>query len=189
MKNEVTSIQTYSGILIDLENPAVEDILVTDIAHHLANICRFTGAVRQSYSVAQHCSLVNKLIDEKDTSLRLIGLLHDASEAYLGDVSSPLKALLPEYRVLEDKMQKAIIMRFDLNIPDFDSVKFYDRLALDIESKALLGPRHAVWNKYKVEFGEYDLDYSMLLVKPLSPEDAEKEYLEIFNKLWLDTRM
>jgi len=52
---------TYSGILIDLANPTIEDILVPDLAHHLANTCRFTGACRTGYSVAQHCILVAEL--------------------------------------------------------------------------------------------------------------------------------
>jgi hypothetical protein len=188
MKNLSTCIQTYSGIMIDLQNPDMADILVPDIAHQLSNICRFTGASRKFYSVAQHCSLVSKLIQE-DGPLKLTGLLHDASEAYLSDVVSPLKALLPDYHVLEKKMEQAVILRFGLNISDFDEVKFYDRLALDIESKALLGPRYP---NYWPEAGtilsskDYDLDWELLNVKPLSPEEAEKEYLDIFNKLWLD---
>jgi hypothetical protein len=188
LKNEKTSIQTYSGILLDLENPAVEDILLPDIAHQLSNICRFTGACRKFYSVAQHCSLVSKLIQE-DGPLKLVGLLHDASEAYLSDVVSPLKALLPDYHVLEDRMEKTIILRFGLNIPNFEEVKFYDRLALDIESKALMGPRYPnYWPKSSsiMEDKDYDLDWELLTVNPLSPEEAEKEYLDIFNKLWLN---
>jgi hypothetical protein len=186
VKNTKTCIQTYSGILLDLENPSVEDILIPDIAHQLANVCRFTGACRKYYSVAQHCCLVTKLIQE-DGPLKLIGLLHDASEAYLGDIVSPLKALLPDYHVLEDRMEQAIILRFGLNVPDFDGeVKFYDRLALDIESKALMGPRHPNYWPKDFVFGDYDLDWALLNVKPLTPEEAEKEYLDIFNKLWLD---
>lgn len=189
MENTSSSIQTYSGILIDLKNPNIEDILVPDIAHQLANTCRYTGACRKFYSVAQHCILASKLVEGSDHSsaeLKLQVLLHDATEAYLGDVSTPLKTLLPDYRAIEDKFQKVIIKRFGLQIPDFAHIKFYDRLALDIESKALMGPRHSVWDKYKVDFPiDYELDYSLLSIAPMTADEAETEYLKTFNELWL----
>jgi uncharacterized protein len=184
-------IQTYSGIWIDLEKPSPEDILVPDVAHHLSNICRFTGAVRRGYSVAQHCCLVSKLVQEDHVwslnELRLQGLLHDASEAYLGDVATPLKKLLPDYRILEDRMQQAVISRFDLKVKDFEHLKLYDRMALIIERQSLMGPKHPVWDKYKMEFPpDYDFDYMLERVVPQTPEQAEKEWLDMFNTLWLN---
>lgn len=182
-------IQMYSGVLVNLANPDPNTLLLPDIAHHLSCINRFTGASRKPYSVAQHSCLVSKLIPDNIGKLnKLRGLFHDSSEAFLGDVSSPLKKLLPEYRVIEDNFQKIIIKRFNLGPEDnFDDLKFFDLLAMEIESKALVTPRHKAWERYKPEFPqEYELDWELLSVKTLTPEEAEKEFLETFNKLWLE---
>jgi uncharacterized protein len=176
-------IQTYSGILVDIKTPNPNTILVCDIAKHLSQLCRYTGASRSFYSVAEHSVLVANLCPQ---DLKLIGLLHDSAEGFLGDCSTILKNLLPEYQKLEKTMNEAIIKRFDLGIPDFNCVKIYDRIALDIESKVLMGPRHPVWDNYKVESPEgYDFDYSLLEIKSLNPEEAERAYLDLFNSLWL----
>jgi hypothetical protein len=59
-------------------------------------------------------------------------------------------------------------------------------LALDIESKALMGPRHSVWGKFKVNLpADYDFDYSLLTIKPMTPPKAEAAFLNRFNTLWL----
>lgn len=81
-------IMTHTGKKFKPFNPRTEDIDIEDIAHALSNICRFNGHVNQFYSVAEHSVLVSVLCPEE---LKLKGLLHDAAEAYLGDVPSPLK--------------------------------------------------------------------------------------------------
>jgi uncharacterized protein len=102
-------ILTYSGARFDLQAPAVELITLRDIAHALARIGRFCGAGDHIATVAQHCVHVSLLCPP---AIARWALLHDASEAYLGDVSSPLKSLLPEYRRLEEIWQHAISTRF-----------------------------------------------------------------------------
>lgn len=80
-------IQTYRGRFTPLE-PRAEDVRIEDIAHQLALTNRFRGATRDPYSVAQHCVLVAEHLPKR---LKLAGLMHDAPEAYLGDVSAPVK--------------------------------------------------------------------------------------------------
>ena len=105
-------ITTYTGKRFDLEHPTPEMIDIEDIAHALSNICRWTGHTLYHYSVAQHSVNVSLMFDQRDDALW--GLLHDAPEAYLGDVSQPLKALLPYYRKLESNVMDVICEKFEL---------------------------------------------------------------------------
>ncbi len=128
-------ILMHSGKRVHLLAPSVEDIDLEDIAHHLAHIGRFTGAGDEIATVAQHCVHVSLLAPP---ALAAWGLLHDASEAYLGDVSSPLKALLPEYQRLEALWQDVIAQRF--GVPIQRGVKPYDIQSL-LTEKYHNGPR------------------------------------------------
>lgn len=107
-------IVTSSGQVFNYVSSTPRIYHIEDIAQGLSNICRFTGQCNQFYSVAEHSLLVSNLLPPK---LKLAGLLHDASEAYLGDVNSPLKSLLPEYKVLEQKIQREIAEQFGLPYP------------------------------------------------------------------------
>jgi 5'-deoxynucleotidase YfbR-like HD superfamily hydrolase len=127
-------MQTYSGRVVDLSRFSEEDIHIEDIAHALSQIVRFTGHITKPYTVAQHSVLVSRLCPEEHA---LWGLLHDASEAYLGDVSTPLKSLLPEYREIEGRVQREIAGRFGLPWPMPASVKDADRRALMQEKRGL----------------------------------------------------
>lgn len=109
-----------SGKVIDLANPTPGMGDIEDIAHALSNICRFGGHVPGHYSVAEHsllvCGIAGLLAQElriqpgaTRTGLLANALLHDASEAYLGDVISPLKSLLGGYKELEHRVQCCIL--------------------------------------------------------------------------------
>jgi hypothetical protein len=109
-----SSIQVASGTIIDPLHPNVDRILIEDIAHGLANQCRFAGHTRTHYSVAEHCVRLSEIVPRRDA---LWGLLHDATETYLIDLPSPLKrdpAFGDRYRKAEAKLLKAIAMRFGL---------------------------------------------------------------------------
>jgi hypothetical protein len=86
-------LRTASGRKFLLINPSPSDIVLQDIAHALGNLCRFTGHTQKMYTVAEHCVLVALILREQgyNTETQLLGLLHDAAEAYVGDLSSPLK--------------------------------------------------------------------------------------------------
>lgn len=112
--------------------PTPEQIVIEDIARALSLQCRFLGHLPTHYSVAQHAIFVSCACAPEDA---LWGLLHDASEAYLGDVPSPLKRL-PQwaaYRAVEAALQAAIYARFGLTGPEPPSVHEADRLLLTLE--------------------------------------------------------
>lgn len=125
---------------VNLVNPDPETIFIEDIACALAKQCRFTGHVPEFYSVAQHST--NCAQRFKDPELQLCALLHDASEAYLGDVSRPLKQLLPEYKKLEEKFEKAISKRFGLPYPFDPAIKKVDIQVFEKEDRWRKDPLH-----------------------------------------------
>lgn len=114
--------RTPSGRLLDLALPDPDVIDLEDVAHCLARTCRFNGAVDSYYSVASHSVYVARRLDEFCVR-RVVqaGLLHDAAEAYVGDMTSGLKRLFPEYRALERQWGYAVAMRFGLPTPDGSS--------------------------------------------------------------------
>jgi hypothetical protein len=134
-----TTMQTHTGKLIDLREFSEADVRLPDISHALSMLNRFTGHTTQPYSVAQHSVVVSKLVPQEDA---LWGLLHDASEAYLGDVARPLKAMLPEYVALEKRIQQVIARAFGLRWPAPPSVKAADNRALIWEKQFLLSVQH-----------------------------------------------
>lgn len=146
-----TWIQTWSGRRVNLEAPRAGDIEPDDIAHALANLCRFTGHAKRFYSVAEHSLAVAEHCRRaaighgfeprgvQDTAFA--GLLHDAHEAYLGDIATPLKnALGPELDRLARGFDFAIAERFALAYPWPDLVKTIDRRILADERAQALGP-------------------------------------------------
>lgn len=134
-----TMMQTFTGKAIDLVNFTEDDVRLPDIAHALSMINRFTGHTRFPYSVAQHSVMVSRIVEERHA---LWGLLHDASEAYLGDVSTPLKMMLPSYRELEDHVQRTIATKFGLRWPMPHEIKEADLRALMSEKRDLIPGGH-----------------------------------------------
>lgn len=90
----MTKILTNSGLWFDFVNPTVEQVCVHDIAHSLARTCRFGGHTFGHYSIAQHSMVVADLLVDQGPMTQLHGLLHDAHEAYIGDIVTPLKQSL-----------------------------------------------------------------------------------------------
>lgn len=134
-----TSIRVFpSGTLVDLANPNPDDISLGDIVHHLSHCNRFSGGTRIPYSVAEHSVLVCRILmlSRMPASVCWAGLMHDAAEAYLGDVSTPLKSMLPEYLALEQKWEEAIGKKFGFT-PGLHVVKEADTLARQLEANEL----------------------------------------------------
>ena len=104
-------IATRSGKKYEFESPSRDSICIEDIAHSLAHLCRYTGHTSEYYSVAEHSVLVSRLVSPENA---LAGLLHDAPEAYVGDMSFPLKKLCPEHRRIEAIAWRAIASKFSL---------------------------------------------------------------------------
>jgi hypothetical protein len=137
-------IHTFSGIAFDLLNPKPEMILVEDIAHSLAFMNRFNGAALFPYSVAQHSLYVASLLPRK---LKLHGLLHDAAEAYVGDMVSPLKKIMTEYKMVEERISRVVADVFDLSYPEPPAVKKADLAVLSAEREQVLLPSYGPWYK------------------------------------------
>ena len=103
-------IQTYTGKLIDPFNVEEGDISIEDIAHSLSMQCRFNGHSKRFYSIAEHSINVSLILRIMDLPFKtqLLGLLHDASEAYLSDILAPIKKYLPDYLSMEEKLSTDI---------------------------------------------------------------------------------
>lgn len=139
-----------SGRRLDLLDPSPLDVEIEDIAHGLARVARWNGQTRGShiFSVAQHSLLVEeiagRLQPSTDRRTRLVILLHDAAEYVIGDMISPFKAVLGgEYGVVEDRLLRAIHLRFGLpadRAPETTKLlKRADRCAAFLEATRLAG--------------------------------------------------
>jgi len=111
-------------------DPSVNDIDINDIAWALSRICRYGGHTCIHYSVATHCIAVSYLVPEE---YALWALLHDASEAYVGDMVRPLKHMMPEYMAVEEKVVSTIAEAFGLESPMPECVHTADRMITEAE--------------------------------------------------------
>jgi hypothetical protein len=125
-----------SGRMIDLLDPSPADIHLDDIATHLSKICRFAGALPVFYSVAQHSVLVSR---EVSSEYKLAALLHDAAEAYMGDIPRPVRHILGNaVAEIEDRLEKAIAHRFDICYPFPHAIRRADSRLLVSEKRDLI---------------------------------------------------
>lgn len=172
-------IQTFSGLRFDLLDPKPSMICLEDIAHALSLICRFTGHTRRHYSVAQHSVLVAVIAHDSvcgaktQADIFRQGLMHDAAEAYIGDISTPLKRLLPRAKEIEAGIWLAIAKRFRLPAELDPIIKAADIRALVTERRDLLGASLQPW----------DASIEAILPMPAeirrwSPKESRKMFLE-----------
>lgn len=156
-------IRVFSGLYLNLLHPEEDMITIEDIAHGLSRQCRFAGHTTEYYTVAQHSTIMCELVPSK---YALAALMHDASEAYLLDVPKPLKVLLPEYTILEDRLMRVISSKFNFEYPLHNVIHEADKELLKWEwSHLVLG------EPLKNEF------------KYLTMDDAKKEFLRYFNQI------
>ena len=168
------TIMLRSGEYFDLEDPDSSVFDIEDIAHALSNICRYTGHCTDFYSVAQHSVLVSYAVPSEDA---LAGLLHDAPEAFVGDVSKPLKILLPDYKEVERRVELAVFRRFGLPDELPATVKHADRVLLRTEQRDLMNADEHTW---LFTGGVYPLERRIV---PLPPREAKAEFLERYREL------
>lgn len=168
--------QTYLGKRFEFHRPTAQMVDIRDVAQALSLQCRFNGMCREFYSVAQHSVHVSSLLPPY---LRLVGLLHDASEAYLGDLITPVKAMVPQFKVLEMKVEQAVADRFhfDSDLLDDPRVKAADRVMLATEATQLLDHPPVGW-------GVNMADQAGFTLAPLGPAEARKLFLATFEGLY-----
>jgi hypothetical protein len=166
-KIEPGQIVTFSGRTINPLDPDPDDISIDDIAHALANACRFTGHTKVPYSVAQHSYLVHTKVPDED---KLWACLHDAPEAYLGDLAAPIKnsksPLAEAYLRAEEVLMEAVCEHFNLPLSMPESVKEADQLLLRSEIRDFMPAfMSAAYEGNKLGF----------TIKPWDAETAERE--------------
>lgn len=142
-----TCIQTFSGRIWDIADPKVEDVVVDDIVAPLLRIVRFNGHSMSAVSVAEHSLLVAALVGVR---AKPYALLHDAHEAYIGDIATPVARALasPTIGTLKHKHDTAIFEAFGLGEPGVairEEVEEADRIALSFERAAMMCHQDAKW--------------------------------------------
>jgi len=130
------AIRTFSGRLVDAFNPDPSQIVLEDIAHALSMQPRFAGHMPMFYSVAQHCIGCANLAKTQED--KRAALFHDASEAYLLDIPTPIKKRLPQYKEIEHKLMEVIAGKFGFQYPLSEVVKAVDQEMLFYEWERLI---------------------------------------------------
>lgn len=141
-KNEIKDswIRTYSGNKCFFFKPEKSNIDIVDIAHALSLVCRYNGAVRRFYSVAQHCCIIaQKLLDETgERHIAYQGLMHDSSEAFISDIPRPYKKHFEGYKEAEERFEKWLAEKFYYRYPYSMGVKDHDVICLVTEMRDML---------------------------------------------------
>lgn len=166
-------MQTFTGRKFYPMDPHPDDVHAEDIAHALSLLCRYNGHVDRFYSVAEHCVLLSFAVPAEDA---LWALLHDATEAYVGDMVRPLKRSQPAYVEAEDRVMRAIAARFGIDTQMPASVR-------DADTRILLTERAALMSATKHEWAMEDLEPLPVKVMGLSPTTAEAAYLARLGEL------
>lgn len=169
------TIRTFSGGIIDLLDPQPDTIRVRDIARGLALTCRWNGQIKTFFSVAQHSVLMARMFD--DPVLKAYALFHDASEAYIGDIVSPLKPFLTGYRDVEDRLLGAILATFGLQLPLPTEIKVADNRLLASEGIQLKAGGDAGINWISRWDVANSHDPYEIEIDPWSWQQAEAEFL------------
>lgn len=166
---------TQSGKIFDPLDPDIDSIDIYDIAHALSNITRWGGHAKYFYSVAEHSSRMSDYVSEKN---RAWALLHDASEAFLGDLVSPIKELkeFEIYRKYEKKIMNAVCRRFQLQLEEPEEVKNADMKIRATEARDLTNIPQELFSKYE--------PFKFRIV-PMTPETAKRYFISNARKCGL----
>lgn len=158
--------------------PKAEELEIADVALHLSNLCRYTGATRRHYSVAEHCVHMSRLVEPKDA---YVALMHDWPEFAIGDLNRSVKGELPAFMDIEDRNWAIGVERFNLPAAIPPAVLKVDHEICDIEKAALLPgfdvPEHLTergWNTGMIYGVDAPTARQMFLDRfyDLAPEDV-----------------
>ncbi len=192
-------VQTASGRKFPLFGPSPEDVLIVDIGHALSRLPRFNGHTigPEPWTVAAHSLLVESLMPTAaGPDLRLAALLHDAHEAYIGDMVSPLKAALATMggkpalyalQVIEGAIDKAIRGAFGLPLIFSEgwreAIKLADLQALRIESLCVMAPHPEPWGPLPDHPDWIRGDVQIRTVSPQPRDDVLRMFFIRFSDL------
>jgi 5'-deoxynucleotidase YfbR-like HD superfamily hydrolase len=171
-------IGTFTGKKFFLLKPRLVDIDIRDIAHGLAMQCRWTGQCHHHYSIAQHSYYCSFLGPDEEALDRL---MHDDSEAYMGDMNRPLKhftAAGPAYRRQEAVIQHLICRKYGLSLIEPASVLMADQQMLTAERNQLMRLNFKISDKFQTA------PAAPIKIARWSPEKAEKMFLKRFKELY-----
>ncbi len=162
----------FTGQVIDLREPTVSMIHPEDIIQGLSKVCRFGGQLTNFYSVAQHSVLVAYLAPKE---LKRAALIHDATEAYLGDVIKPLKHMLGNvYADIEEAFANVIYARFNEPVENLFYVKQFDLQAYEMEKAAFKHGDKSEW----VKFWRTNIGYENTVWSPNYAEDRFRRVMQ-----------
>lgn len=173
----VDFIETYTGRAFLPRSPRVEDFSIIDIAHHLSNDCRYSGATMQFYSTAQHCCLLSDYVrKERNGSPQdcLQMLMHDGAEAYLRDIPRPIKQHLPEYRKWDYTLTMA--MRSWLGLDGVPIPIWQDEL----DSRIIADERLQLMSDSGLDW-KHDVQPLDIVIEPWTARYAEQEFLQRYS--------
>lgn len=169
-----TFIETYTGRAFWPLHPSKEALSIIDIAHALSNQCRYSGHVRFFYSVAQHCCLLAKWLQENGGSAKdcLEILMHDAPEAYLVDIPRPVKQYMPQYRVWDHAINDVIRdwMNWSNAILPIQD---------ELDSRVIVDERAQLMGNSGLDWG-HNLKPLGIRIGRWTPEEAEKQFLLLY---------
>jgi uncharacterized protein len=186
-KEKSLYIQTVKGRRFYMAQPSFD---IEEIAHATSMQCRFTGHTRHFYSVAQHSVLVSYLVEllpecGAGPATPYEGLMHDAHEAYVSDVASPWKVLIPDYRVMEATLEARMREHFNLPAKHSVGVKLADWFALFIEARDFFPP--GISDDWVTPSDDFRAKLAPVLeqfrVESMLPAVAAHVFLERFHKL------
>lgn len=179
-REELAYIHTFGGKRWKHADPQPDDVLLEDISHALSNLCRFTGHVKQFYSIAEHSLRVSYLCPPEH---QLWALLHDASEFAVGDMNRPLKYSpgMGVYKMYEMKAKTAIMEHFGLAQEQPLCVKLADDKMLVTEQRDLMWGITSAGNVQKDRL--HNVEPLAEKIVPMSPEQAERTFLMRFYEI------
>lgn len=177
------TIKVAAGHYVDLADPDPKTIEIKSIASALSKICRFGGHCPRFYSVAEHCIHATNLAVQDGVPNLVLGaiFLHDAAEAYVGDMVKPLKIMLPEYMETEWRIQLAIECAMGVSfVYHGKTIKNYDRLMLKAEKLAMWPNDTEVWNGFD------GVDARHVAFRFWAPGEAEMQFMAMARTLLLN---
>lgn len=171
-------MNTRSGYKFNITDPSPETIVLEDIAYGLGYKPHYSGQTPFFFSIAQHSILVGDLVlkETNDPTLALVGLFHDAEEAYIGDMITQVKLMLPEFKIIGKKIQEVIFGKFTLPFDQLPAIKWADLEILKQEYDLFYKMSETMRMRYIQKNAGWNPNWA-----PLSPDESAGHFINKFN--------